>query len=125
MRRDVTLRDLAEAIDGATAEAMDAAHEARELRRELAELRAAFDDFDRWMERVALALLGDDADIPVRMETLDRYARKLNDLREPDGTAPTQEVLAKGMDVSDRRVRQVGWEEILSRAAELQAADPG
>jgi hypothetical protein len=56
----------------------------------------------------------------VATDNLDRYARKALELREPDGSWPTQPVLAEALGVSDRQVRKLGWEKIKSRAGQLE-----
>lgn len=53
---------------------------------------------------------------------LERYARKLLEIREPDGTWPPQTTLAEALGVTDRAVRQVGWRAILEFADQLAAA---
>jgi hypothetical protein len=51
---------------------------------------------------------------------LDRYAKAAIARREPDGTWPTQAVVADGLLLKDdRAIRQVGWALILRRAEQI------
>lgn len=58
---------------------------------------------------------------------LDRYARKALELREPDGTWPTQDAVADALGITTRALRDRrigGWSAILSRAGELKGPEP-
>ena len=53
---------------------------------------------------------------------LDRYARAVVELREPDGTWPIQDTVAEALGLTSRTLRDKsigGWAAILRRAAEL------
>lgn len=74
------------------------------------------------IERAERALTGGTAPRERRgpsSDRVDRYARKALELREPDGTWPPQEAVAEALSVTDRSIRDVGWQRILARAAEL------
>jgi hypothetical protein len=58
---------------------------------------------------------------------LDRYARKALELREPDGTWPTQDAVADALGITTRALRDGrigGWAAILSRADGLKGPEP-
>lgn len=55
----------------------------------------------------------------VSPERLDKYARAAIANMEPDGSWPTEEALANALGVSDRAVRDVGWDRIKARGTEL------
>lgn len=112
--------------------------EVRELQRDVDDLGAYLEDnidfaykvyewFRAGMPAEGAAELSALAHRASGAQRLDRYARQTLELREPDGTWPTQDAVADALGITTRalRDRQIGgWKAILSRAGELGGPEP-